>query len=383
MTSPIKSPLLTGLSPDQQRLVDLVADAFVAEDYEWPMFQYLEWVLDEEKRDAWEILRSFAYVGRWGYGPVAWIRSSPAMKPTPETEVALTVAGVAQSSRLRAYLETFFSLLEYMAEERRAARPSPRKIVEPVASSEGFARYWRANRRLDMPHPRLTWQLLEREPPGFFGGRSYDPDSHTWTRTVPREILELEGIRSVDDYLTRLERWLAPPDPVPSFSSPAIPLPTAIDHLDDVWRLAFGSRLFQLTGAERLASLTEDVSSRDEYEARLSVMSDLLRSANAAVAPGGGKRPRDRLAGLSEKVASRVEEGGRGRVADAMLSLEAVLALRDSRQHGGASHRAMAAAQRLGLPYPTSDWGEAWRAVSGRTVQALSVIGDELRTTID
>jgi hypothetical protein len=383
MSSPAESTLLAPLSGDQQRFVDLIADAFLAEEYEWPIFHYLEWILDEEGHDAWEILQSFPQIGRWGYGPIAWVPGGPAMKPTAETEIALTVVGIARSRHLRDHVETFFLLLEYLAHERRAARPSRRQFVEPSASSDGFAAYCRNRRGFEIPHPRLAWQLLEREPPGVFGSRSYNTEDHTWMRAVPREVLELEGVTSLADYLSRLDRWLVVQESVASFSAPAIPLPAAIDHLDDVWRLTFGSRLFQFTGAERVASLTEEVSSRDEYESRLSVIGDLLRTANRGVGNRSRRRPRDKLSSLEERISSRLEESGQGRTSDAITSLEAVLALRDSRQHGGASHRAMAATQRLGLPYPISDWGGAWQTVSARTVQALGVIGDELRARLD
>src|SRR5439155_18141696 len=143
-------------------------------------------------RDAWEILRSFPRVGRWGYGPLAWVRGAPAMKPSPEAEVALTLVGIGQSSRLCDEVGTFFLLLEYMASERRAARPSPREVIEPTASSDGFSEYCRAIGRIELPHPKLTWQLLEREPPGVFGSRSYDLQNNAWTRVVSREVLELE-----------------------------------------------------------------------------------------------------------------------------------------------------------------------------------------------
>lgn len=55
--------LLDPLTPDQQTLVDLVAEAFTLDD-EWPVFDYLEGWFDREDKNAAETLASFPRVGR-------------------------------------------------------------------------------------------------------------------------------------------------------------------------------------------------------------------------------------------------------------------------------------------------------------------------------
>src|SRR4051812_32174130 len=71
-----RHPLLEPLNAEQQRLVDVVAEAFLAEEYRWPYFDYVEGALDDEGLDAIEVLGSFPSIGRWGYGAVSWNRNN-------------------------------------------------------------------------------------------------------------------------------------------------------------------------------------------------------------------------------------------------------------------------------------------------------------------
>jgi hypothetical protein len=378
------SSLLAPLAESQQRLVDLIAEAFLSEDYEWPMFHYVEWVLDDEGEDAGAVLGSLPREGRWGYGPVDWARGPGAITPTPDTELALTIVGMAHASRLKEHVETFFELIAYLVAERRTARPSPRSFVDATASSEGFKEHWKAARRVDVPKTKLTWRLLEREPPTVFGSRSYNPDTQTWIRTVSRELLVLDGVSSMPDYVARLEQALAIEEP-PSlpFTAPAIPITVALDHLNIVWRLVFGKRLFQFDGAQRIATLSQEASSREEFESRLSVLGDLIRSADAALETRPRKKQRKELSSLRAAIATKIAPAAAQRAIAAVETLEAALAARDSGQHSRASHEGLASMRRLGLSYPVSDWAAAWQTSSARVVDAFTVIADELSATLD
>jgi hypothetical protein len=374
--------LIKPLRSDQKRLVDLIAEAFVQEDYHWPIYHYLDWILEEEGIDAWETLSSLPQVGRWGYGPIAWVRQGPAIAPRPDAEIRLTVVGFHHSSSLGHHMETLFQILDYMAEERRALKPSPRSYFEAEASSKGFAEHCRARGLEEIPHPRLSWHLLEQEPPVSFGSRSFDTESGEWTRTVSRGIRDFRDLGSLPDYLDRLEASLGEEDDLPaSYSGPAIPLTTAIDHLDDVWRLVFKTKLFELRGAERIASLESGASSREEFEARLSAVGDLLRGTNTAVSKQPGRRTRgQRLPAIRSALAAKLDSDEYER---AVELLEAVLALRDSRQHGAAAHGSVEAARRLGLIYPVPDGQVAWTTTSAQLVAAFSEIAAALRSTLD
>jgi len=98
--------LLDPLAQDQQKLVDLVAEAF-ALDNEWPVFDYLEPRLikrQECSRNACELPSR----GRWNYGSVWWVGLGQMSQPTAETEVALTLVGMHHSNVLQPFVDVFF-----------------------------------------------------------------------------------------------------------------------------------------------------------------------------------------------------------------------------------------------------------------------------------
>lgn len=130
MTSEAASPLLAPLSEEQQRLVDRVAEAFLRSGYQWPFYSYLEWVYDAEGDDAWVILQSFPQLGRFGYGPVWWVRGSPNVRPGPEAEVALTILGMSHAEQLRPHIPPSSSSSNVWP--RRDARCAPSPAPSPT-----------------------------------------------------------------------------------------------------------------------------------------------------------------------------------------------------------------------------------------------------------
>jgi hypothetical protein len=107
--------LLEPLTPNQQSLVDAVAEA-ISLDGEWPIFDYLEGTFDNEGADAGATLASFSRVGRWNYGAVSWNGMGQMPKPTLETEIELTVVGMHHSRVLQPLVGVFFEVLELMVD---------------------------------------------------------------------------------------------------------------------------------------------------------------------------------------------------------------------------------------------------------------------------
>ena len=367
-------PLLDPLSDQQQRLVDVVAEAFLAEEYQWPFFDYVQGTLDDEALDAIEILQSFPTFSRWGYGAVAWNRNDSA-----ESEVALTVVGMYHSSGLRQYVPVFFQLVDYLAARRREARPQRRGVRNPNVTSAEFDEYWRAGRHLRLS-PRLSAQLKEHEPPTRFGGGSFNPDG-TWTTGVARQLLPFEGLETIEDYVGRLEGWLGDPPPAlpPALPSP-LSLAAALDYLNVVWRLTHnGERLFTFASAERTTRLAFDIQTSEEFAAHLSAFADILREANKRVRSEARRKHRGRPLGRIEAdVTNRLEADATVRATEAVRMLEVIITLRDSDQHGAATARAVDAFRELHVPYPPTDWNSSWRTVSGQAVAALNALREEL-----
>jgi hypothetical protein len=376
-----RSDLLAPLSVDQQSLVDLVAEAFLREDYQWPFFDYVEGMLDLNGRDAWKILESFPELGRWRYSAAFWSRQGGA-KPSAESEVELTLVGFAHAPALREYVSVFFEVIDFLCACRLQTALQPRVARKLTVSSDEFAEHWRANRHLDIS-PRLTHQLLEHEPPARAGGGGYQPDG-SWTRGVARELLDFSGITDIADYVARLEGYLIEPvAPVQPLVVSPLSLAAALDYLDIVWRLTHDRhRLLELPSAERTTRLAFDLQTAEEFAAHLSGIAEILRSANTSGTVEPAKRERNRpLARLEADISKLATADAGPRISKAISVLENVVALRDAGQHGAASERAVSAYRELGLTYPPSDWYATWQSVSGQTVNALNTLREELEAT--
>ncbi len=144
------------LSPDQQRVVDLVGAAFLGLGNEWPVFDYVEGVLDSESKDAWSILQTFPEISGWHYGAVHWLRGAAGMQPSPETPIGLTVVGLSNCAPLRQHVDTFFFLVDFLTNRRKQTPPTPQQPRQLTVTSDDFAVAWKASRRLEPPATRLT-----------------------------------------------------------------------------------------------------------------------------------------------------------------------------------------------------------------------------------
>lgn len=378
--------LLVPLTDDQKALVDCVAEAFAdgEEQAKWPIFDYVEGMLERNGRRAGEILASFPRAGRWNYGAVWWRGLESGRSPRPEDEVGLTLLGMSRSAWLAKFAKFVVAMLEIMAQRWESAPLSPqrprtasmtRALVEGLAGRERIAQ-------------RSCWPgwfptALAREP--FFAG--LERAGATWeTISVPREARAYAGIDDIDGYVETLEELTAVPHvPVaPSTPSP-LDLVGALDYLDAIWRLAHDKKgLFSYPSAERVAKLAYPPNTTDELGARLSALAEILRSAETRARAVRGRRGRGRpgrdrsLAALAEVALETVGEEGRDRVKDAIAVLEDAIALRDAGQHADAAPRAVAAAKRLGIDYPFGDVAATWAMLTRRVIEALSALREEI-----
>jgi hypothetical protein len=371
-------PLLAPLTEDQRHLVDVVAEAFTREDYEWPFFDYVEGILDYEGRNAIEVLQSFPTIGRFSYGAVVWSRND-----SREAEVGLTVVGMSHSSGLRGYVPAFFELVDYLAARRRQMPPKPRQVRNLTVSSEEFDQYWKGGRRLGLS-ARLTAKLKEHEPAVDWGTGSFDPDDGSWTTTPSRRIFQFEGMTTIEEYVERLEEFMVEPAPAlpPILPSP-LSLAATLDYLNVVWQLTHErARLFDFAKAERVTRLAFDVQTQDEFAAHLSALADVLREADKRLDVPVLRKERGRvLAKLQADIASRVDADGADRVAEAISTLRNVVTLRDAEQHGDAGARGVVAYRELRVAYPPTDWRAAWSVVSTHAISALNVLREELEAS--
>lgn len=378
------SRLLDPLTPDQQKLIDLIAEGYIVRnDGGWPIFDYLEGRFDAEGIDAWETLYSLPRVGRWNYSLVWWDRiNQPDFKPQPASEIKLTIVGMHHSEVLRSAVPAFLDTLAQMAQMRRTGaldlrQPRDRAYKVGIMMAEG--------RRfpLEPETQALIAAAASHEPPLFASSPSRDSDG-IWTLQVPRRVLDYEAAGTVEAYAERVEALTAAPvaAPEPVLPSP-LALVAALDFLDTTWRLRVKDKpLFDFPSAERAAKLSHRAATADEFDSKLTALGEILRSARDApksiasrkLAAASFDHP---LAPLRDYLLERFPEEA-GRVGTALDDLEAAIAIRDAAQHTEATARAMGGLATLGLDHPVGDYGRAWDVISVRVAAAA----DQLREVV-
>jgi hypothetical protein len=390
-----RTPDLLG-APDerQQRFIDIVGEIFRREPGVWPIFDYVEGVLDEERIDAGEILNSFPELNLGGSYSAVWCPHPPGGQPHDVTPVALTIVGIHHCRPLAAnfpasrslpqidLVRAFVELLDHVARRRRGEPPNPTKArANTMTSDEILGALALKGHRFDQLNvPRLLYDLMDHEPAFWAGGGSANDTG--WSRGIPRGILDFEGVIDLADYVTRLELREPPPwRPTPAGPSP-LGLVAAIDYIDTVWQLVHkGEHLFRLDGAERVAKLALPAQTSEEFDSRLSGLSELLRSMRAAVPTspsrkGGRDRP---LAVLETYLVQLLDPSSESRIRSNVATLERVVAVRDAGQHGPAGRRAALGLGDLGIGFPVADWSAAWTAIQTATIEALGALREELR----
>jgi hypothetical protein len=134
----VVTEMLAPLNDEQQRVVDLIGEGFLARGGDWPVFDYLEGELDAVGLDAWAMLESLPRIDGFGsYSVARWPRR-PGTKPPPNQPIALTVLGLHHSRRLgeqaTAVIFAFLAFLPALAEWRRSQPRSPSEPRQLSAS---------------------------------------------------------------------------------------------------------------------------------------------------------------------------------------------------------------------------------------------------------
>lgn len=123
--------LLQPLNHNQRRVVEVVAQAFEEHSWQWPVFDCLEGVLENEDIDAWTTLASLPHHPESGYA-VGWWSWRGSAKPQPNELVGLTILGLHRAEELQSVtagvVPAFFALVRLLAEWRRR---QPLSATEP------------------------------------------------------------------------------------------------------------------------------------------------------------------------------------------------------------------------------------------------------------
>lgn len=117
--------------------------------------------------------------------------------------------------------------------------------------------------------------LLLSGEPATSGGGIHESAEWIWDLTQYRP---LQPFVSADarDYLVQLDSLLASQTPRPFTAFSPETLPRALDHLNVIWKVVAGQRLFYPRGLASAASLVEPVNSGDQLTARLGALADVF-----------------------------------------------------------------------------------------------------------
>jgi hypothetical protein len=370
--------LLDDVSSDALRLLNILMDVWARAD-QWPNRQYVAHEMATAGLDLRDVLRDLP---EWGHGYQA-IRVLRDSAPLPNAPVELgdrlapTVYGLVHCGRGDQMVKVFLASVQVAYARQVGFLPDPVKVKPVVLSSDALIGGVRQiiGRPFGEGNPSQVRLMLAGEPATWLGV-SPDPDSPDWEWKLWFGSLRPFAVETGPDYLAALEQLIGRgPEPAAS-GAPVEPsaLPRALDHLDLVWLVRTGQRLFQRPGFARIASLAEEANSGDEFDARCSALSDVL---SMLTVPRVGKTEGP-LNFLKADLKGRITDlGSLERARNAVGELQQVVKLRRGQAHSGAAPDSLQAATRLGIGL-TGDWAESWNRVRQVTIDAVYTLIDEL-----
>jgi len=356
--------LLDPLPDDVLRFLRITADGYAAAGGQWPCWQWVWqelWTRDD--LDAEQILRGMP-AWEYDYRPT---RAGNRGQRVPKIadEVPLTIQGMAFVSpavpAVQPLVDAFLTALGTALVMQRGIRPAPTRPTELKVSAADFTRAVNTSAGTELD-PEQLFAILRGEP-ATWHGISQNGGEWTWDLTSAR-LAPYAGVRTVDDYLARLDAEVALPQQpdLPQYL-PALALPEAFDHLGLAWRVGTGKRLFRVPRAALPAKLTLPAASAEDFESRCSALCDMLKTFDFSTEGGSLNNMKVRLGELLGD-----EEAIRAR--DAVDTLRMLFDLRAAQQHQGADTRAMRAQTALGLTRFGSDWAGAWDHLRATAVQS-------------
>lgn len=378
MTEPSEhmTALMTPLNEDQRFFINCAWKPFL-ESQQWPIFDYIEAECDKQGIDARTSLASipeFPLPGVSGFRySLVWHNST---MPSADTPILLRVIGLHHLGEPFALeiANEFIRVLGYLIERRMSASYSPFKLNRVTVTSADISKKFPS---MTPAIVKFLPNLLIHEPTTWQGTQQADT-SGGWSIDIYRSILKFKGIRTLTEYLQRVDELLTPPEVVDS--APAIPSPfdlaASLDYFNAVWQLHFDRKkpIIRLSGAERTARLVYDVNTPEEFSAQVSCLTDILKNMQVS---GDGKTP---LIRLQTSLKSQLPEDSANRVDNAIDSLRHVTDVRNALfQHSGTEYRGVSALTQLGIEYPITDWQSTWVVVQRRAMDAVNALREEIQ----
>ena len=387
MTNILREPL----GNDQRTLLRTIWEPFALSG-EWPIWQFVDLTLDRMSGlDAAAVLSSLPRVrhpdpAMWSssYALVWYMNISSFSQPSPEQEIGLTIAGLQHLPEGADLLGAFLVTLTTLAEAQLRLVPSPTSIVEATVTGSAIAEQilnasisGSSAPPVDMTIRKLR-RLLEHEPV-LWAGVQPPSGAADWTIRVPAALRAFRDVSSIDNYLDRAVEWVAPAQtPLVAFSFGALDLPYCIGYLDAVWRARTRSHLFVNLDPASVGRLTQQCANEEEFNSLMSALADVL---GQVVVPGKSSPPKGgALEAVQEHLGQLLEANALARVNRAIDTLVSLRHIRVGSQHADARHKAVAAFESLGMPFPPPSWDHAWIRVAVLAKGALDALREEVQT---
>jgi hypothetical protein len=381
----VSGMLRAQLVPDQLTLLREVFTPFDRQG-EWPVWAYVDHVLDAQGLAAGDVLASLPVAGDQGGGSLRYglTWSTDGRVPNAGTPLSLTVAGMWHLGPASApILVAFKDAVRFLVDRQRSITPSPSEVIQATAASTELARWLAGTGPGNLQGLaaevilRKVGQLLEHEPYLWNGFHRPAEDSEQWELKIPVHIRAYRGITSIEDYIDLVEQRVAPPEPLSQpLSAAPLDIPYAVSFADAVWQSRTGASLFARPDPASIARLTQPCDSEGTFNSLMSALADVL---SQVARPGTGRAPRS---GALEEVRcylnKELDLPAAARCATAVDTFIKLRTIRHSIEHGDARAKAVAAYAELGLSFPIGYWPGAWSQISAIACGALDTLREEV-----
>ena len=383
--SVMNDDLLREPTEDERKLLDVIMEDHIIRDGAWPIWQYVEAKLFQQHHlEAAPILTGTPRVTvRQSIASYGWFRTSSMVfaSPQPADTIALSVSGMARSSRGHPDVKRFVAMLRYLCERQRNFNAQPDVVQRIIVTSEEIRAALSSNGQNSSQWDTWSWSMSNDDLQRL--SKLIGEEPSTWNCAVTVEekgfivdvapfIRPYHEVTNVEDYVKRLVAEIAPKAPPAELSYPhGLALPEAIDYLNAVWREHSSAPLIKIPRAEAAARLAFTCASAEQFDSQLSGLCQLL---DALTMPDGSNV---KLYEFDTFLSGHLPEGGYQRAHEAIETLRALFTLRAWRQHPANNSRWQEAAQRLGVTIPTADWNDAWRRLHLATIDALGIVREE------
>lgn len=243
--------LLDRPSKDALEMLQIIAEGYETAGV-WPCWQWVKQQLWLKDLDAEEILSGLP-TWRHNYQSVRTAKSG--QLPDNGDPVPLSVHGMALTDPRGVCLlvRGFLTAINVAIVMQRGIAPSVTEPMELKVAGEDFIREVNGKAGTDLKVDQLFGVL--RGEPATWRGITQNAGRESWNLTDVR-LSRYVGIRSVQDYLARLEESVGFSQATPRALLGPMALPDALDHLDLAWRLVTSEHLVRVPRVATAAKLS-------------------------------------------------------------------------------------------------------------------------------